>query len=58
MRVRFDLMNEKNKIYCLSRLGYDYRHLMEEKRRIGYTGPGLSTFFFFSSHIFIDSFFL
>ncbi|CAF0789685.1 unnamed protein product [Rotaria sordida] len=23
------------------RLGYDYRHLMEEKRRIGYTGPGL-----------------
>ncbi|CAF2004359.1 unnamed protein product [Rotaria magnacalcarata] len=23
------------------RLGYDYRHLMEEKRRIGYSGPGL-----------------
>ncbi|CAF4328170.1 unnamed protein product [Rotaria sp. Silwood2] len=23
------------------RLGYDYRYLMEEKRRIGYTGPGL-----------------
>ncbi|CAF1169662.1 unnamed protein product [Adineta ricciae] len=23
------------------RLGYDYRHLMDEKRRIGYTGPGL-----------------
>jgi len=25
-----------------SRLGFDYRHLMDEKRRIGYTGPGLS----------------
>ncbi|UJR23004.1 hypothetical protein I4U23_026030 [Adineta vaga] len=23
------------------RLGFDYRHLMDEKRRIGYTGPGL-----------------
>lgn len=23
------------------RLGYEYRHLMDEKRRIGYTGPGL-----------------
>ncbi|CAF1214989.1 unnamed protein product [Adineta steineri] len=23
------------------RLGYDYRYLMDEKRRIGYTGPGL-----------------
>lgn len=29
-----------------SRLGFDYRHLMDEKRRIGYTGPGLSKFTF------------
>ena len=28
--------------HCFSRLGYDYRHLMDEKRRIGYSGPGLS----------------
>jgi hypothetical protein len=36
-------MNNDMLFFC-SRLGYDYRHLMDEKRRIGYTGPGLSKF--------------
>lgn len=48
MRVRQHILSKRYDIYCCSRLGYDYRHLMEEKRRIGYTGPGLSTYFSFS----------